>query len=49
MNNSGDKDLLTCCFSRGIHLELTTDISSKTFLLAVRRIFICKRTCPKKS
>ena len=53
MNNHTDKEsrkcyilLFTCCFSRIIHLELTTDISSKTFLLALRR-FISKRGCPK--
>ena len=35
MNNSADKEsrkcyilLFTCCFSRSIHLKLTTDISS---------------------
>ena len=38
--------MFTCCFSRSIHLELTTNISSKTFLLALRR-FTYKRGCPK--
>ena len=53
MNNHTDKEsrkcyilLFTCCFSRSIHLELTIDISSKTFLLALRR-FISKCGCPK--
>ena len=52
VNNNGDKEskkcylLITCCFSRGICLEQTTDISSKTFLLALRR-FISKHQCPK--
>ena len=38
--------LLTCCFSRGILLKLTTDISSETFLQALRR-FTFKHGCPK--
>ena len=38
--------LFICCFSRSIHLELTTNISSETFFLALRR-FISKRGCPK--
>ena len=53
MNNDTDKEsrkcyilLFTCCFSRSINLELTTDISSKTLLLALRR-FISKRGCQK--
>ena len=29
--------LFTYCFSRSIHLELTSDISSKTYLLALKR------------
>ena len=53
MNDHTDKGsrkcyilLFTCCFSGSIHLELTTGISSKTFLLALRR-FICKSECLK--
>ena len=52
-NNHTDKEsrtyyilLFTCCFSRSIHLELTTYVSSETFLLALRR-FISKRGCSK--
>ena len=53
MNNNTHKEsrkcyilLFACCFSRSIHLELRKDISSKSFLLALRR-FISKRGCPK--
>ena len=53
MNNHTDKEsrkcyilLFTCCFSRSIHLEITTGISSKAFLIDLRR-FISKRGCPK--
>ena len=55
MNNNGDKEqkkcdvlLFTCCFSRSFHLELTTDISSKTFLFFVSlKKIISKHGCPK--
>ena len=38
--------LFTCAVTRAVHLELVTDLSVETFLLAVRR-FSGRRSTPK--
>ncbi|XP_069164575.1 uncharacterized protein [Procambarus clarkii] len=38
--------LFTCATTRGVHLEVTSDMSAETFLQAFRR-FAARRSCPK--
>ena len=38
--------LFTCCVTRAVHLEMTTDLSTETFLRALRR-FTATRGTPK--
>ena len=38
--------LFTCCVTRAVHLELTTDVNSNSVILALRR-FISRRGIPR--
>ena len=38
--------LFTCATSRAVHLEVVTDLSTATFMLAFRR-FVCRRSLPE--